>query len=251
MSEQIIHPLHTSCKNCVFSKYENDTQTGCLTGMLEKYKERDIEILEVYDTDKEFFVINDRACISKRTEEYFQNTVMENSSIEEKTAYVLSLQSLQYLAVVDCNNRTPEQLYEVLSEINKCKIKPKCVMVVIPDSTPLMASNYYQSIHKSNIGCKWKIKGNLYSDEAFLTTIHQVINIGAENCAFVMAIGDDYSSIDKIVDKANDMLYKEFQPFTVISNESKSSILFSDHVYKQALLHNADIITDYKEYIVV
>lgn len=52
----------TSCKECIFAIYENDTQTGCTANKIEQYKDK---IIEAYDEDREFFVVNG-ICTLKR-----------------------------------------------------------------------------------------------------------------------------------------------------------------------------------------
>ena len=54
-SKQPDEHLQTSCKECVFASYEGDTQTGCLAGRIEMF---DKQIIEAYDDDKEFYVID-------------------------------------------------------------------------------------------------------------------------------------------------------------------------------------------------
>tara|TARA_R110002167_G_scaffold240110_1_gene445295 strand:+ start:258 stop:1121 length:864 start_codon:yes stop_codon:yes gene_type:complete len=49
--------LVTSCKDCVFANYEEDTQIGCSQGKLDIFKNRKIEIVEAEDLTKEFFVV--------------------------------------------------------------------------------------------------------------------------------------------------------------------------------------------------
>ena len=63
VTEQSEKP-QTVCRDCSFSVYEGDTQTGCLLGNIEKLAENGAEIVESYDeTGREFNVINDRLCV--------------------------------------------------------------------------------------------------------------------------------------------------------------------------------------------
>jgi len=49
--------LRTSCKECIFSVYTDNTQTGCRADRLEKF-ETTGRLIEAYDDDKEFYVID-------------------------------------------------------------------------------------------------------------------------------------------------------------------------------------------------
>ena len=55
---ETIKPIHTPCKDCTFAIYEGKTQNGCHLNLLEKYKNKNLEILEAYDEQKEFYIIN-------------------------------------------------------------------------------------------------------------------------------------------------------------------------------------------------
>lgn len=55
-SQHDANQYETACKNCLFAKYEDNTQTGCVAGRVKKYQD-DHMIIEAYDDDKEFFVI--------------------------------------------------------------------------------------------------------------------------------------------------------------------------------------------------
>src|SRR5262245_25474744 len=64
---------NTSCKNCCFAQYENITQVGCSRGLIEKFKEASTKVVECYDQDAEFFVIQDRKCPYFRTKEWLNS----------------------------------------------------------------------------------------------------------------------------------------------------------------------------------
>lgn len=67
----MINQVHTSCKDCAFSVYSDKTQTDCSVGMLDKYRDAGAEVVEVYDdSDKEFFVINNKLCTHHRDREW-------------------------------------------------------------------------------------------------------------------------------------------------------------------------------------
>ena len=48
----------TPCTECIFAKYDGKTQTGCGFGRLDKFKERNVEIIPAFDLEgREFFVV--------------------------------------------------------------------------------------------------------------------------------------------------------------------------------------------------
>ena len=73
--------IKTSCKNCAFAVYEEDTQIDCAFGRIEKFKD---SVTEAFDNDKEFFII-DRLCTYFRDKKWGYN---DNSmdKVEEESA---------------------------------------------------------------------------------------------------------------------------------------------------------------------
>tara|TARA_R110000824_G_scaffold401004_1_gene610246 strand:- start:77 stop:898 length:822 start_codon:yes stop_codon:yes gene_type:complete len=69
----------TICRDCAFAVYDEETQTGCSIGKLDKFEEQGAEIIEVYDeTNKEFYVVKGRVCVSWRGSDW-QNKHEERS----------------------------------------------------------------------------------------------------------------------------------------------------------------------------
>lgn len=62
---QEIKNIHTSCQNCVFGVYQENskTQTDCELDLINLYGK---DVLEAYNEDGEFYIINGRKCYFKR-----------------------------------------------------------------------------------------------------------------------------------------------------------------------------------------
>lgn len=58
----------TPCKDCVFAQYMGSTQVGCMFGRIEKFRRQGVKVLEVFDEDSKFFVIQ-TACRAHRHRE--------------------------------------------------------------------------------------------------------------------------------------------------------------------------------------
>ena len=246
-----INPIHTVCKNCVFSEYEKNTQVSCFLGMIEKYREQDPScILEVYDQDKEFYVINKRKCIWYKENKYFENREMSNASIEEKATYVKNTWKIKYLAVVDCRDRTDEDLNNIITTLMNSGVEPANVSIITSRLNKVDHQDFYKVLKKLDL--KWTIKSLLHPEQEHITTVHQIVNEGAKKCNFILSIGQDHKDVEKIVKTANDMIYTHNKPFMVISNESKQTILFNVLVYRNGLLpEHKDIITNYEAYTII
>lgn len=89
--------LQTSCKNCIFAVYEGITQTGCVANRLKKFDKNDI--IEAYDNEKEFYVIN-KFCNLYRPLSW-------NGGIQN-LGKATSESALDFDIMVNCNNITEE-----------------------------------------------------------------------------------------------------------------------------------------------
>lgn len=110
-----ISQIHTSCKNCVFSIYSDITQTGCALNFLSKYKEKNTEILEAYDEQKEFYIINNKKCLGYREDGWFKQFDMVGSTTDEKIKKFKETNYIDYLMLIDLkkfDNKKFEQLKE-------------------------------------------------------------------------------------------------------------------------------------------
>ena len=75
--------LETSCKECVFAIYNNETQTGCKHERVGKFRDRD-ELIEAYDDDKEFYVIS-RVCNYFRSQKWNSGAANIEKAVEESS----------------------------------------------------------------------------------------------------------------------------------------------------------------------
>lgn len=70
---------NTSCKECIFAVYDGKTQIGCDLDRIDAYLKKGSDIvLEAYDNEKEFFVINNHKCRCFRNKYYAMNHPNEN-----------------------------------------------------------------------------------------------------------------------------------------------------------------------------
>src|SRR5690554_4248051 len=117
-------PVQTPCKNCVFAEYEDITQIGCSAGQLDKFRQNNIEIIEAYDHEKEFYVINGKMCQMSRSaswgikhpKENWVKVARQETNIKYQV-FVVSKGDLEKLA------STIKSLYEQ-------EIKPRHIVVI-------------------------------------------------------------------------------------------------------------------------
>lgn len=85
MSETVEKPkniVETVCKECVWAEYEGKTQVDCKLGRLAKFRTQGTLVAEVYDDDKEFFVIENRVCNACRNSNWAAKTLYDYTGPE-------------------------------------------------------------------------------------------------------------------------------------------------------------------------
>lgn len=244
--------FHTPCKQCYFAEYTEKTQTGCSMGLIEEYKKTEhIKVIEAYDEEKEFFVIDGKQCAGYKEPKYFESRNIENLTREEKVAYVKDKLKLKYIAIINCYEIDLETLANIVEELKQAEVQPDCIMICINENSRFGPHEYYKVLNKSKIKSRWKIRNVTHKDQTHIVTVHEVINLGAENCNFVLSVDGDFTNLSKIINEANDITYKRFGRFVVLSNKNKETILFNKFVYKSGLACSHDIITNYEEYTII
>ncbi len=94
--------LDTSCKECIFTEDKDLTQIGCKTDYIAKFNRLDIEIMDAYDEDKEFWVIKNRRCPSYRTNKW----KYKDHTFEEQVEQISVETQIPYQIIIFANNNT-------------------------------------------------------------------------------------------------------------------------------------------------
>ena len=153
-SEQTVNPFHTSCRDCIFAEKDKQTQTGCSFNRIDIYKDKGDEVLEVYDEfNNEFFVINDRVCLHKRTKEWAEDYPRKKwkSMVEEqiKTKY--------HTMIVFEAGQEFESLKKTLLSFNNQNVPP-CLLTII-NRTKLTATELVKDIESLPIdNLDWRLQ---------------------------------------------------------------------------------------------
>jgi hypothetical protein len=234
----------------VFAKYDGNTQTGCHLGLINKYKNKNIEIFEAYDNEKEFFIVNNKKCYGYKEEKYFINREVNDLSIEDKVKYINKTFRINYVAIINICKFTLEELDPVIATLTQCSIPPKKIILVrYQINKDIYAfDNLKQIIDKHNPK-EWRVQTILENDEEYLNILHNATNINRNN--FILSIDGDPDNICEIIEYAQNQIYNEFENFIVLSNKSKQSIFFNRAVYRASFANGKDILNEYNEYKII
>jgi hypothetical protein len=230
MSKEIAR-IHTSCKNCVFAKYENITQTGCELNYLEIFKSKNIDILEAYDEDKEFYILNNKSCIGYTKREFIKKYNLDQAPIETIITEYNKLNKLNYIAMINAKHINLSKLTTLINSISSMPIKPQKIIVVrYPDSNNKLP---YYALKKffDNIDMKWKIISAQEATDPIETFINLIANTES-SFRFLLTINDIDAQVENLVNTANNIVHTNLDQFILLKDKETKAMLFSMSVYR-------------------
>jgi hypothetical protein len=248
-----ISAVHTPCKNCVFAVYENNTQTDCFLKYLDKYRQV-TSVLEAYDDNKEFFIINEKKCLGYREQKWFDRLDMQNSNITQKAEKVLSNNYIKFSLVVNLKEFDLEHLDNLTNQIKNLHIQPEKIIFIRYQKDIKRKECSYESIKslidKAHIDKQWRIQ-TMLEDLHYYEVLHNVVATD-RRCRFFCGIEKPCDSLNNIVVKANSVVYNELKTFRVISNKDKSVLFFDGGVYRYcAVVNKTNLLSESNSYTIV
>jgi hypothetical protein len=227
-----ISRIHTACKECVFASYNDKTQVGCEMDLLDKYKSKDTTIIEAYDEDKEFYILNNRKCIGFRKNSWF-NKFGDNLTLQDKKEKVLDSFKLRYMLLVDLKRFTTDSLEKLFDDLSKMDIKPsKIILVRYNYANKIFDYDYIKEIlEKSNLGCAWRLQTMLDESVGIKSVLSHTVS-NNQNYKYMLYLTDYTDKANDIVNKANNLIFKDLESFTVISDESYIGYMFLGLMYR-------------------
>ena len=160
-TEQINYRVHTSCKNCFFAEYNGKTQENCGLNLIDKYRQvSDNIVLECYDNNEEFFVINNKFCL------YFieKNRLAENAKVDEVAKAIRNHIKIRYHMIIVLNDKLRD-LRSTLKSIASQKHPPVFVTIIkLPDNKikgSAIVDLFHKIYSKKKETPKWRVQNAL------------------------------------------------------------------------------------------
>lgn len=209
-----VHDIHTSCKNCIFALYNNITQTGCKLQKLELWEEQGLQILEVYDEDKEFFVINDKRCPYKRNLRWGQ-LYPKDEQIEQIEKEV----TFRYHAIVFANDDIDET-NNTINNLAAQSVKPEFITLVRWSNNKVRPSLFIESLQNTDV--QWKLENITNPSLLYEQVIDMIVTFckspyyGIFHAGFSFPEGDVTQQLSDIIGSIN-TLVKQAIPFILIA----------------------------------
>lgn len=247
----MIDSIHTTCKKCVFAEYKAKTQTGCSINYIDQYKKNNVEILEAYDEENEFYIVNKKKCIGYREESYFRNK--ENiKSTDEKIKYFYQNNYIGYLLIINLYDFDKNKLDILAEHIKNLNIQPAKIIFIRYSYLfkPFTYEVIKEFLEKSQYSNSWRIQTMVDNKLSYSDIMHNCTNLN-KSFRFVCSISapdKELNNLNNIIDTANKIVYKELGSFTILSTEKKEIILFSAGQYRYSFLVNKENIINNDKY---
>lgn len=233
MSTPEIDPIHTSCKDCVFAIYDGKTQVDCESDFLNRLRQQ-TDILDVYDEEKEFFVVNKKKCLSYRDGKWTHKYNLTTK--EERSKKLHEENKLNYMVVVNLKNFHEDPNLEYLSSsLSKLSVAPQKIVLIRyqKDNIKYPLEVIQESLKKSGLRIPWRLQ-TMLEDDIYDNILAQVV-LQNKNIRFCLSIDKPNEDFNNIVNTANTIVHEDLSHFLILSNASKNNILFSCANYRYLL----------------
>ncbi|NBU33438.1 hypothetical protein EBS40_02295 [bacterium] len=252
----MINPLHTPCKSCAFAEYIDKTQTGCSLGFIDIYKRQGAEILEVYDNDLEFYVINEKKCIGYRENSWFKQYDLADASISDKIIKFKELNKINYLLVINFKKlgETEEDIKNIKTALESLTVHPQKIVFVRSASGDHTTT--YGSINKmmidAKINCAWRIQSMLDETISNENILHDIISLN-KSYRFICSLNNSKcNDLNNLIETAQHIVYDKLEQFSVLTDKERSCIIFPGGVYRYSIAQNGvDLLADTNTYTVI
>jgi hypothetical protein len=250
-----IHPLHTACKKCVFALYHGKTQTGCDLRYLDSYRNKNSEILDVYDSELEFYVINEKKCPGYREQSWLIRNKLMDTPREDWVKVFNDQNKIGYLLVIDYRLLGDSlEVHEYLKQtLASLVIKPQKIVFVrsASGSEYTKYSNIQKLMTDTNIDCAWRIQSMVDDSIQHYDVLHSIVNLN-KSYRFVCDIQKVPCFINQVIERAQTIVCEELDQFTVLTDQQYSVVIFSGGVYRFSIIENGrDILSDKENYTLI
>lgn len=202
--------FHTSCKECIFAVYDGITQIGCDLDRIESYRNKgDGVVIEAYDEEKEFFIINNNKCKCFRNKYYAINRPNQNhkeSVLQEiKTRFCIIVYA----------NRDIDGVKSTLVNIKHHGYPVEEVVIVLDRTEEQNKADYIVMISELLQGVTWRVNV-LQQDLDHYKTMDMVLHHNKKPFDFFVYLNAYEHLPEGVLQKIEDRLNKDINVASAI-----------------------------------
>lgn len=245
-----INQKHTSCKNCFFAKYDNNTQVDCCVGLVDKYRESaTVEVVEAYDHQKEFYVINNKKCMCYMEEDKIQeDPELKDKTQEEAGEFIRNnRRKLNYEIVVNTQDLSEEDIKLALEELKQVSVLPKMLRFILFPTSKVPLHRYQHLVKESGADVVWRIQ-SMIEPEPYDIVLHNTSF--TTKSKYICSLAGSPKDLHKMINLAQTKVYDNFETFTTITNGEKC-YFYNVAVYIVAIQKKFDIIAETEGQIIL
>lgn len=250
MLNEQINKIHTPCKDCVFAKYQENTQVDCELNYISKYKTKNIEVLEAYDDEKEFYIINGKQCIGYRENKWFSSFDLKDNSVNGKVEKFNELNRLDYISVIDLKSISLDELESLLQQTNNVEIRPKKLIIIrYANNMGFPYEILREILDKYAKDYIWRIQTILDPLIGYDSILKNIVSLNYNR--FIVSITKHNNDIKKIIEYTNQLVHHDLDQFNIISNSHKDCLIFSRCLYTFEVLNGKNLLDEDTNYTTI
>lgn len=221
----------TPCKECVFAVYDGITQTNCKFDLIQRYKNRDINIIEAYDEDKEFYVV-DRQCMYQRS----RNWPHLKESFDTQKLKIEDEIKIKYQAIVFASDNLEDTRDTVVSLIEQ-KHKPSHISIIRQVDCKLKPREFVDIV--KNCGILWDVRNTIRQDIPNSFMIDFVID--AKHYDYYVVVNAECHIRCDVFSRLNEEINHKFQPISILKPDHNDNGLFVSYMLHKIMQGNQDV----------
>jgi hypothetical protein len=213
---------NTPCKNCFFAEYKDITQVGCNAKQLDKFKLHGITILEAYDAEKEFYVVEGRKCLYYRPLMWGENKDNPVASAREEIKF-------NYHAIIRCASDSVQEVEKTVDSLTNADIPPAYITCIVPYKSTSDGKEYIPILKGQS--ADWNIEKitnpEIGPDREVTFCVKRVPS------AFIFIVNDGCEIPKDTFNKLDTKIVEQLWTFTLIlPNDKGNGVIFPWGVYR-------------------
>lgn len=235
---EINKEIHTSCKNCVFALYQKDTQIDCKLYRLDQFKKNHAEVLEAYDKDKEFFIVNNRKCAAYRDKLWKESL---DTDVEIVDIIIKELEITCDILIYADKDTQLEDFKNTIQSISESTLKPNFVNIVnnYIDIEEIILNRYYMILQKYLKGiCKYKLTNILEEDIPYERAVDICLKQFDDNDMWFLTMHSGRKLPKKLLSSINYAINIDLKEIVLILPNKDNDFLFSQIEFYRNLCGN-------------
>ncbi len=210
-NKNLVGEKFTSCKDCKFATWDGNTQVGCEQGVLEKYA----SVIEAYDEEKEFNIVNNDVCLLKRP-------TNSSCSLEQARKEI----SIRYNAVVIFKTSTTrKQLEKTIKALQEQDIPPSLICVIAPFGLQIDVDMVTTVLKKNDVR-QWKVECQLNPD-TMENYVDRFVETTTEKQPWYLVVNSDYILPKDYLKQINKRYILDLEQFGLVKpvDEERNGLL--------------------------